>query len=210
MPPKQSTSASASRGRGRPAANSTKSTTTPRTGSASKAAASDRGSASAARGRGRGRGKAAAAPRGRTQTLGRGRGQDEDDGDEPKVVDLDGDELDQSGMDVNRDEEDDDEEDDEEEEEERQKIPPELLTRIVHQFFEQEGTRVTRDANAAVARYVDVFVREAIARAAAEREGGFLEVSIPFLFLWFSFLGGVVADWWCGRLRISRRLRRSF
>lgn len=66
---------------------------------------------------------------------------------------------------------------DEEEEEEREKIPGELLTRILHEFFEREGTRITRDADKAVARYVDVFVREAIARAAVERNGGFLEVS---------------------------------
>ena len=58
-------------------------------------------------------------------------------------------------------------------------IPPDLLTRLLHQFFEKEGTRISRDANAAVARYVDVFVREAIARAAAEKQGGFLEVSSP-------------------------------
>lgn len=56
-------------------------------------------------------------------------------------------------------------------------IPPALLTRILHEFFEKEGTRVTSDANEAVARYMDVFVKEAIARAAAERGKGFLEVS---------------------------------
>ncbi len=72
-----------------------------------------------------------------------------------------------------------------EEEDDREKIPGELLTRILHEFFEREGTRVTRDANAAVVRYVDVFVREAIARAAAERDGGFLEVSLIVLFSYF-------------------------
>lgn len=88
-------------------------------------------------------------------------------------------EEDRSGVvDVEAEEEGEEEQDEEEdEEEERQRIPPELLTRILYEFFEQEGTRITRDANAAVARYVDVFVREAIARAAVEREGGFLEVS---------------------------------
>ncbi|AEO62042.1 hypothetical protein MYCTH_2070850 [Thermothelomyces thermophilus ATCC 42464] len=64
----------------------------------------------------------------------------------------------------------------EDDDDERERIPPELLTRILHGFFGREETRITRDANAAVARYVDVFVREAIARAAVEREGGFLEV----------------------------------
>ncbi len=83
------------------------------------------------------------------------------------------------GDDVDGDDEEEEEED--EEDEEREKIPGELLTRILHEFFEREGTRVTRDANAAVVRYVDVFVREAIARAAVERDGGFLEVSLPLL-----------------------------
>ena len=72
--------------------------------------------------------------------------------------------------------------DEEDEEEGREKIPPELLTRILHAFFEREGTRITRDANAAVARYMDIFVREAIARAAVERSGGFLEVEFSSLF----------------------------
>lgn len=56
-------------------------------------------------------------------------------------------------------------------------IPPDLLTRILHEFFEKEGTRITKEANNAVAQYMDTFVKEAIARAAAERPGGFLEVS---------------------------------
>jgi len=74
-------------------------------------------------------------------------------------------------------------EDEEEEEEQsddedvRTTIPPELITRVLHEFFTKDGTRITRDANDAVLKYVDVFVREAIARTAAEREGGFLEVS---------------------------------
>ncbi|EGS23047.1 uncharacterized protein CTHT_0015320 [Thermochaetoides thermophila DSM 1495] len=65
---------------------------------------------------------------------------------------------------------------DEEEDDERENIHPELLTRILHEFFEKEDTRITKDANAAVAKYVDIFVREAIARAAVERGRGFLEV----------------------------------
>ncbi|KAF9762163.1 hypothetical protein IL306_003540 [Fusarium sp. DS 682] len=55
-------------------------------------------------------------------------------------------------------------------------IPPELLTRLLHEFFAKDATRISRDANAAVGKYFDVFVREAIARAAVEKEGGFLEV----------------------------------
>lgn len=80
--------------------------------------------------------------------------------------------------------------DDEEEEEEndRKRIPSELLTRVLHEFFPSQGTRVTRNANEAVARYMDIFVREAIARAAAERKGMFLEVCD-------TFLGGAGVGW---------------
>ncbi|KAI1330567.1 CENP-S associating centromere protein X-domain-containing protein [Xylariaceae sp. FL0255] len=67
-------------------------------------------------------------------------------------------------------------EEDEDEEEEQKTIPPELLTRILHEFFEKDGTRISKDANKAVAKYVDIFVRESIARTAREKEKGFLEV----------------------------------
>ncbi|KAG0158334.1 hypothetical protein PDIDSM_5847 [Penicillium digitatum] len=49
------------------------------------------------------------------------------------------------------------------------KIPSKLLTRLLHQHFQSEKTKVAKDANKVVAKYVDVFVREAIARAAFER-----------------------------------------
>lgn len=69
-------------------------------------------------------------------------------------------------------------------------IPPKLLTRLLHHHFQNEKTKVAKDGNAVVAKYVDVFVREAIARAAYERaetagaagagniDHGFLEVSL--------------------------------
>lgn len=57
-------------------------------------------------------------------------------------------------------------------------IPRELLTRLLHEFFAKDATRVSKDANAAVGKYMDVFVREAIARTAVEKQGGFLEVSL--------------------------------
>lgn len=80
----------------------------------------------------------------------------------------------------------------EEEEERREGIPPELLTRLLHECFTQEGTRLSRDANAAVGKYMETFVREALARAAfmraeAEKDGsggggyGFLEVCVTVL-----------------------------
>ncbi|KAI1083776.1 CENP-S associating centromere protein X-domain-containing protein [Whalleya microplaca] len=66
--------------------------------------------------------------------------------------------------------------DEEDEEDEQKTIPPELLTRLLHEFFEKDGTRVSKDANASIAKYMDIFVREAIARTAVEKESGFLEV----------------------------------
>ncbi|KAF6831352.1 Centromere protein X [Colletotrichum plurivorum] len=68
------------------------------------------------------------------------------------------------------------EEVEEEEEGPENTIPPELLLRMLHEFFEKDDTRLTSDANAAAGKYVDVFVREAIARCVHERNGGFLEV----------------------------------
>lgn len=62
-------------------------------------------------------------------------------------------------------------------------IPKDLLTRILHDLFEKDATRVSRDANAAVGKYVDVFVREAIARTAVEKRSGFLEVCVFALWL---------------------------
>ncbi|KAF7559223.1 hypothetical protein G7046_g4947 [Stylonectria norvegica] len=64
----------------------------------------------------------------------------------------------------------------EDEEPEAEKtIPKDLLTRVLHELFAKDATRISRDANSAVGKYFDVFVREAIARAAVEKEGGFLE-----------------------------------
>lgn len=67
------------------------------------------------------------------------------------------------------------------EEERTEHIPADLLTRLLHDSFKEEGTRISKDANRAVGRYMETFVREALARAAFMRaeagEGGFLEVS---------------------------------
>ncbi|RCI14259.1 hypothetical protein L249_6173 [Ophiocordyceps polyrhachis-furcata BCC 54312] len=64
----------------------------------------------------------------------------------------------------------------EEQTEPEKTIPRDLLTRVLHEFFVKGATRISRDANAAVGKYVDVFVREAIVRAAVDKKGGFLEV----------------------------------
>jgi hypothetical protein len=71
------------------------------------------------------------------------------------------------------------------EEERKEGIPPDLLTRLLHENFKEEGTRLSRDASRAVGKYMETFVREALARAAfarveiEEQSGagdGFLEV----------------------------------
>ncbi|KAK0634351.1 CENP-S associating centromere protein X-domain-containing protein [Bombardia bombarda] len=77
------------------------------------------------------------------------------------------------------DEVDDDGDDEEEEEEKKKTIPPDLVTKLLHEFFQNEDgtTRITKDANGAIAKYMDVFLREAIARAAVESPNKrFLEV----------------------------------
>ena len=70
-------------------------------------------------------------------------------------------------------------EDEDEEQQPEKTIPRDLMTRLLHEFFAKDATRISKDANAAVGKYVDVFVREAIARTAVEKRGGFLEVSSP-------------------------------
>lgn len=64
----------------------------------------------------------------------------------------------------------------EEEVEPDKTIPRDLLTRLLHEMFTKDATRISKDANAAAGKYMDVFVREAIARTAVEKRGGFLEV----------------------------------
>jgi hypothetical protein len=62
----------------------------------------------------------------------------------------------------------------------KENIPEDLLNVLIHQFFKKEGTRMSRDANKAIGRYMETFVREALARAAWARDegggGGDLEV----------------------------------
>lgn len=51
-------------------------------------------------------------------------------------------------------------------------VPPKLLTRLLAHHFQDPKTKLAKDANGVVAKYVDVFVREALARAAYESSGG--------------------------------------
>ncbi|KAJ5901528.1 hypothetical protein N7495_002056 [Penicillium taxi] len=48
-------------------------------------------------------------------------------------------------------------------------IPPKLITKLLHHHFQNEKTRISKDADAVMGKYIDIFVREAIARAALER-----------------------------------------
>ncbi|KAM0501150.1 hypothetical protein ACHAPB_005243 [Verticillium nonalfalfae] len=64
----------------------------------------------------------------------------------------------------------------EEAEEPEKTIPSGLVANLLKEMFAREETRMTEGASRAAARYIDVFVREAIARCVHEREGGFLEV----------------------------------
>ena len=69
-------------------------------------------------------------------------------------------------------------------------IPPNLLTRLLHHYLEKkEGgvAKIGKEANVLVGKYMETFVREAIARAAFERaqaaestgtRDGFLEVGV--------------------------------
>jgi hypothetical protein len=51
-------------------------------------------------------------------------------------------------------------------------IPPALLTRLLHEFISDDRVRISRSADRAVGKYMDTFVREAIARAAVEKKEG--------------------------------------
>ena len=73
-------------------------------------------------------------------------------------------------------------------------IPPALLTRLLHHHLQDDGCRIGKDANGVIGKYMETFVREAIARAAFERseagrtgiDGRFLEVSR--LYVWEDYM----------------------
>ncbi|KAH7419369.1 CENP-S associating centromere protein X-domain-containing protein [Cadophora sp. MPI-SDFR-AT-0126] len=51
-------------------------------------------------------------------------------------------------------------------------IPPDLINVLLHGFFQHENTRMSKDANAAVGRYIETFVREGLTRADYEKKHG--------------------------------------
>jgi hypothetical protein len=85
-------------------------------------------------------------------------------------------------------------------------IPPKLLTKLLHHHFQNPKTKIAKDANEVAAKYIDIFVREALVRAAYERtEGnkdtgdgrpsmmdGFLEVFFLCLQIYGKYLTGLV------------------
>ncbi|KAL1650683.1 hypothetical protein SLS58_000801 [Diplodia intermedia] len=49
-------------------------------------------------------------------------------------------------------------------------IPPKLLNRLLHEGFQDEEMRIGKEAMAVASKYVETFVREALARAMYERD----------------------------------------
>jgi hypothetical protein len=58
-------------------------------------------------------------------------------------------------------------------------IPPALLTRLLHHQFKESKTRIGKDAKGVVGKYMETFVREAIARAAFERSEAVAQGTVP-------------------------------
>lgn len=90
-------------------------------------------------------------------------------------------------------------------------IPPKLLTRILWEGFEDKEMKIGKEAMSVVGKYVETFVREAVARAIFERGGegvveelgdGFLQVCISLSFAIYHAAN-------VNRLKIWRNLRRS-
>jgi hypothetical protein len=51
-------------------------------------------------------------------------------------------------------------------------IPPKLLTRLLYEGFEDKDMKIGKEAMLVVGKYMETFVREALARAAFERQEG--------------------------------------
>lgn len=49
-------------------------------------------------------------------------------------------------------------------------VPPNLLTKLLHHHFKNENTKIGVEARSTVGKYMETFIREAIARAAFERQ----------------------------------------
>jgi centromere protein X len=49
-------------------------------------------------------------------------------------------------------------------------IPPQLLSRLIQEFLEDKNTRISQPALKALGKYFEIFIREAIWRAASIRK----------------------------------------
>ncbi|KAK6346397.1 hypothetical protein TWF730_010723 [Orbilia blumenaviensis] len=58
------------------------------------------------------------------------------------------------------------------EEERKAKIPPELIAKLVKNFLEDEGTKVSGAATKTVGEYMHLFLTEAVYRAVSNRRDG--------------------------------------
>ncbi|EGX46682.1 hypothetical protein AOL_s00097g586 [Orbilia oligospora ATCC 24927] len=58
------------------------------------------------------------------------------------------------------------------EEERKVKIPPELIAKLVKNFLEDEGTKVSGAATKTVGEYMHLFLTEAVYRAVSNRRDG--------------------------------------
>jgi hypothetical protein len=96
-------------------------------------------------------------------------------------------------------------------------IPQKLLTRLLYEGFEDKNMKIGKEAMTVVGKYMETFVREALARAVYEREeaeaeigkgtgDGFLQVSARTS---LGFGGGTLILM-SYRLKIWRSWRRSF
>ncbi|KIV99750.1 hypothetical protein, variant [Verruconis gallopava] len=55
-------------------------------------------------------------------------------------------------------------------------LPPKLLTRLLYENFEDKNMKIGKEAMKVLGKYVETFVREALARAIYEREDGDTEL----------------------------------
>ena len=60
-------------------------------------------------------------------------------------------------------------------------VPPKLITRLLYEGFEDKSIKIGKEALAMAGKYVDTFVKEALARAIFERDEGGRDIGDDFL-----------------------------
>ena len=102
-------------------------------------------------------------------------------------------------------------------------IPEKLLNALLHHHFENKKTRIGPEATELMGKYVDTFIREALARAVYEKEqaeggqgraGDFLEVRAQFQhsteLMYLGVLCPVLTVLVLNRLKIWKSWRRNW